>query len=147
VIGPISALNGTSSEPPSHLDCADFSARACPFLIHPNERRRDNRMPAVWHKPPGEMIQCQPRLAVVWTVKRYGLLQVNGRILFDIGRPEHVRWYTEGRLATRAEVLASIGSGLPALYENARPGGERAADEIRRRYEACVTLVPAAEEG
>jgi hypothetical protein len=146
VIGPISALNRTCNEPPSHLDCADFSARACPFLIHPNEKRREQRMPDVWHKPPGEAIQCKPRLAVVWTVRRYRLVQVNGRVLFDMGAPEHVRWYTEGRLATRAEVIASIESGLPFLYENAKPGGRAAADAIRRRYEACLPLIPAVEE-
>jgi hypothetical protein len=142
VIGPMNVLSRTSSEPPSHGDCADFSARACPFLIHPREKRRDNRMPDVWHKPPGEVIPCNPRLAIVWTVKRYQLVQVNGRIVFDIGTPEHVKWYTEGRLATRAEVLASIGSGLPTLYENAKPRGQAGADEIGRRYDACMPLIP-----
>ncbi len=143
VIGPINALSRLCSEPPSHLDCADFSARACPFLIHPREKRRDNRMPELWHKPPGETIECSTRLAVVWTVKRYRLVQVNGRSVFDIGTPEHVRWYTEGRLATRTEVLASIDSGLPALYESAKPRGQVGADEVRRRYEACTPLLPA----
>src|SRR5882724_12231484 len=92
VIGPINALGRMSSEPPSHDGCADFSARACPFLIHPKERRRDNRMPEVWHKPPGDVIPCNPRLAVVWTVKRYKLVMASGRAVFDIGTPEHVRW-------------------------------------------------------
>ncbi len=146
VIGPINALNRTCSEPPSHLDCADFSARACPFLIHPTERRREQRMPEVWHHPPGNVIECNPRLAVVWTVKRYRLVQVNDRAMFDMGGPEHVRWYTEGRLATRAEVLASIDSGLPVLYERAQPRGQAGADEIRRRYDACMPFVPADRE-
>ncbi len=144
VIGPINAMSRMSSEPPSHDDCADFSARACPFLIHPKERRRDKHLPEVWHKPPGDVIQCDPRLAVVWTVKRYKLVLVEGRAVFDIGTPEHVRWYTEGRLATRAEVLASIDSGMPALYEKAKPRGQAGADEVRRRYDACVPLIPAA---
>jgi hypothetical protein len=143
VIGPISALNRWCSEPPSHLDCADFSARACPFLIHPAERRREQRMPDAWSPPPGNAIQCSPRLAVVWTVRRYRLVQVNDRAVFDIGEPEDVRWYTEGRPATRAEVLASIDSGLPVLYERAKPRGQGAADEIRRRYDACMPLLPA----
>jgi hypothetical protein len=144
VIGTACVLPRTSSEPPSHDDCADFSARACPFLVHPRQKRRDNRMPEVWHKPPGDMIQSNPRLAIVWTIKRYQLVQVNGRVVFDIGTPEHVRWYTEGRLATRAEVLESIHSGLPALYEHAKARGQAGADDIRRRYDACMPLIPAA---
>lgn len=143
VIGPMCALSRTCSEPPSHVDCADFSARACPFLVHPGEKRRDNRMPEVWHKPPGEMIRCHPRIALVWTTKRYELRSATGGVVFDMGMPEHVRWYTEGRPATRAEVVASIESGLPALLETAKPRGQAGADDIQRRYEACMPLLPA----
>src|SRR4051812_13673711 len=35
VIGPMCAVNRISSEPPSHLECAQFSAMACPFLVRP----------------------------------------------------------------------------------------------------------------
>jgi hypothetical protein len=143
VIGPMNALSRTSPEPPSHLDCADVSARACPFLVHPKERRRENRVPGTWHKPEGQTISGYPRIALVWTVKRYEVLQGNNDIVFDVGTPEHVRWYTEGRLATRAEVLASIQSGLPHLYESAKPRGQAGADDIKRRYDACMALVPA----
>jgi len=31
-IGPMCAINRTIGEPPSHHECVDFSARACPFL-------------------------------------------------------------------------------------------------------------------
>jgi hypothetical protein len=141
VIGTMNALGRTCSEPPSHTDCADFSARACPFLIHPKEKRREHRIPGSWHKPEGETIACHPRMALVWTVKRYGVLRVNDAILFDIGTPEQVRWYTEGRLATRAEVIASIESGLPRLYEIAKREG-RELDAIERRHDICMSLVP-----
>jgi len=144
VVGPMCALKRTCSEPPSHLDCADFSARACPFLINPKEKRRETRMPDAWHKPAGDAIGCTPRIALVWTVKRYQAFRVNSDVVFDIGWPEHVRWYTEGRLATRAEVLASIDSGLPLLYENAKANGQSGADDIQRRYDACMPLVPTA---
>lgn len=32
VIGPMCAINRVSSEPPSHYECARWSARNCPFL-------------------------------------------------------------------------------------------------------------------
>jgi hypothetical protein len=141
VIGPMNALSRTSSEPPSHLDCADFSARACPFLIRPKTKRRENRLPGSWHKPEGQTIACKPRIALVWTVKCYQVQLVNNAVVFDIGTPEHVRWYTRGRLATRAQIIASIQSGLPQLYESAKQKGQ-GPDTIQRRYDACLALIP-----
>ena len=41
VVGPMCAVNRTSAEPPSHRDCARYSAKACPFLSRPTMRRRD----------------------------------------------------------------------------------------------------------
>jgi hypothetical protein len=38
-IGPMCAVNRNIAEPPSHLSCAEYSVRACPFLSNP-------RMPA-----------------------------------------------------------------------------------------------------
>src|SRR5262245_2742625 len=34
-IGPMCAVNRISAEPPSHRECASFSARGCPFLTRP----------------------------------------------------------------------------------------------------------------
>src|ERR1041385_2432550 len=33
-IGPMCAINRVTSEPPSHRECAEWSARACPFLLN-----------------------------------------------------------------------------------------------------------------
>ena len=35
VIGPMCVINRTTMEPACHRDCAEFTAKACPFLIHP----------------------------------------------------------------------------------------------------------------
>ena len=40
VIGPMCAINRISSEPPSHLYCARFSAIHCPFLSRPKMKRQ-----------------------------------------------------------------------------------------------------------
>src|SRR5687768_6618400 len=42
VIGPMCGVNRISSEPPSHYQCARFSAEACPFLARPHMVRREN---------------------------------------------------------------------------------------------------------
>ena len=44
-IGPMCAVNRVSAEPPSHRDCAVYSAMACPFLATPNMVRRDRHKP------------------------------------------------------------------------------------------------------
>ena len=38
-IGPMCAINRISAEPPSHRECAEWSARACPFLIFKEPER------------------------------------------------------------------------------------------------------------
>src|SRR5258708_35755545 len=40
VAGPMCGINRTSSEPPSHLECARWSARNWPFLSNPEMIRR-----------------------------------------------------------------------------------------------------------
>src|SRR4030095_278504 len=42
VIGPMCAVNRTSSETPCHYDCAVWSAKNCPFLSRPQMDRRTN---------------------------------------------------------------------------------------------------------
>lgn len=142
-IGPMCAVNRTSAEPPSHLDCADWSARACPFLARPHARRRDAGKPEGVVEPAGIMLERNPGVALVWTTRGFHVRSdFNGGVLFKIGEPEHVRWYAEGREATRDEVCASIDSGLPALRELAEQqrGGVKQLD---KQLAAAMELVPA----
>lgn len=144
VIGPMCAVNRVSAEPPSHLDCGDFSARGCPFLSRPKARRRDAGMPEETLKAPGIMLARNPGVTLLWTTKRFQVERVqNGGVLLRIGDPEHLRWYAEGRDATRDEVLASINGGLPALREVAEQEGKRAVKELDRELERAMALVPA----
>lgn len=41
-IGPMCAVNRTTSEPPSHMSCAEFAALACPFLLQKEQKRRSS---------------------------------------------------------------------------------------------------------
>lgn len=146
VIGPMCAVNRVSSEPPSHPECARFSARNCPFLTKPNMKRVGEHLhPHGVEEPGGTMIKRNPGVTLVWLTLRYQPWNVGGdKVLFDIGAPHSVEWYAHGRTATRAEVLASIDSGLPLLAEAARsdplPG---AIDDLRKMHEAAMQLVPA----
>lgn len=141
LVGPMCAVNRTSAEPPSHRDCAEWSAVACPFLTRPHARRRDHDMPEEMNVP-GYAIKRNPGVALVWVVEKYRLRSVPNGVLFDIGEPVDVGWYAEGREATRAEVMESIESGLPALQElaDAQAGG---SDALAAEVERAMALVPA----
>lgn len=129
VIGPMCAVNRNNAEPPSHLECADWAARACPFLVRPGMKRNEGKSKnpdAI--EPPGVMIRRNPGCCAVWNVRHYTLHRdPRGGLLFRLPSPTSVFWWCEGRPATREEVWASIESGLPFLREHCN-GPEDEAD-------------------
>lgn len=137
VIGPMCAVNRTSAEPPAHRDCAEWSARNCPFLARPHARRRDVPDAA---SAPGIALKRNPGVAGVWTVKLggYSVFRVEDGWLFNIGEPLSVTWWAEGRRAARAEIQASIDSGLPALRELAEQDGHRAVLQLERMVDQAL---------
>ena len=90
------------------------------------------------------MIDRNPGVALVW-ITNSTMVKPDGRggTLFDLGHPLRVEWYAEGREATRAEVQASIDSGLPALQKIADEQGPEARIELRRYVDRAMTLLPA----
>lgn len=147
VIGPMCAVNLTSSEPPSHLECARFSARNCPFLPNPRMRRTIPFCQAEG-RVAGDGIERNPGATLLWIVKTQAkgerFFAGNG-FLFEIGKRHSHEWYANGRAATREEVMSSIETGLPLLEEMviADPDPEGAAAEFERRKLAAFELVPA----
>lgn len=146
VIGPMCAVNRVSAEPASHLDCAVFAATRCPFLATPQMVRRERHLPEGAACPAGTSIRRNPGVALVWVTgyKSWSTFSDgNGGTLFGVGEPKRVMWYARGREATRAEVMASIDSGLPILREMAEAEGAPAVAELERMHERAVALVPA----
>lgn len=142
-IGPMCAVNRVSSEPPSHLDCARFAVKACPFLTNPEARRDPRNLPIEEDTTPGLKIERNPGATLLWRARRY---KWGPDRLFHLGDPVAVEWWAQGRPATRVEVLASIESGLP-IFEN-----ECALDDdpdasrrvLAGMVEAALELVPPA---
>jgi hypothetical protein len=138
-IGPMCSITRTIAEPPSHLECLRFAVQACPWMTRPHARRRDKNLPedALWAA--GDGIKRNPGAACIWTTRRFVPFKPpGGGVLFELGDPEHTEWYAEGRPATRAEVDASIASGLPLLFEpaereDAAKPGRGAMAELKRR--------------
>jgi len=149
VIGPMCAINRISSEPPSHLECAQWSARNCPFLSKPQMIRRETgpgaepaRIESARANVAGVMIERNPGVALLWICRDYKLVpDGKGGRLFSVGDPDRVEWWALGRPATRAEVEHSVATGLPALIEVART--ERGGlEELARRQVEVEALYP-----
>ncbi len=136
MIGPMCTITRTSSEPPMHVECAEFSAKVCQFLTRPKQKRNVHNMPEDSVEPAGLMIERNPGVSCMW-VTREKLRMIpdqNRNVLFNVGTsPERVQWFAEGRPATRAEVVASIESGYPILAEQAEdPEALRELEALRR---------------
>lgn len=151
VIGPMCAINRTISEPQSHLECARFSARHCPFLANPRMKRVPEHLhPEGAKDAAGDGIKRNPGACAVWIESKPSKpFPVGDGILFELGKPTKVEWYANGKEATRAEVVESIESGLPILLESCamEPTAARrtqAVMELTRRHEKIQRLLPAA---
>jgi len=145
VAGPMCGVNRTSSEPPSHQECATWSAKNCPFLSNPRMvRREDERMnnAQLVENAPGLALTRNPGVAMLWVTRHYEIFRSETGPLLQMGEPEFVEWYCEGREATRSEVIASIDGGLPALEAVARtePGGLQALERAMARFEKWIPL-------
>ena len=142
VIGPMCSINRISAEPPSHPQCAEFSAKACPFLSKPKAKRREADMPEGTLDHTGLMIDRNPGVTLLYGAESYDLAPAPGGFLFALGAPRTTRWFCEGRLATRAEVDASIQSGLPILQKEADAQGPEAQRALARAIKRAESILP-----
>lgn len=146
VAGPMCGINRTSPEPPSHPDCARWSAINCPFLSNPDMVRRQDELVNVVdlvEKSAGHCITRNPGVAMLWFTRSFELFpDGKGSYLIHMGTPVAVEWYHKGRKATREEVQESIDGGLPLLETMARTesGG---IEELRRFVDRFQRWLPA----
>ena len=147
-LGPMCAVNRVNAEPPSHLECATWSARNCPFLSRSHMHRREvDRTELEVRDPAGMALTRNPGVTGVWTTTSFRVFKAGTGPLIEIGPPEHVEWYCEGRTATREEVRLSTDSGLPKLIEACalEAGAERqreALEALLEKRQAVEALWP-----
>jgi hypothetical protein len=153
VIGPMCTITRTTSEPPSHRACAEFAVTACPFLTQPKMTRSPRAKPEEAEEPAGVHLTRNPGVSALWTTRGYKRFRVEGDVagstggyLIEMGNPEHVSWWREGRHATRAEVEASIAGGFPALEALAAKEGRGALAALNHQVALMRHLLPAAIE-
>jgi hypothetical protein len=142
VVGPMCTINRNSAEPPSHVDCAEWSVKGCPFLSKPQMKRREDEMTmSAVENVAGVLLPHNPGVTAIWQVK--GPVKPwhdgKGGMLFDIGNPEKVTWWKEGRTATVEEVSDAINKGIERLLELCDVAEDR-NEVARRRNELVATL-------
>lgn len=144
-IGPMCAVNRVNSEPPSHRECAQFAMQGCPFMTQQEKGYRTAGLPDGVSDPAGFPITRQPGAGCLWITKRFSLFEAPGGqgSLFALGDPVSVTWWSHGRAATRAEVLASIESGYPILLEMAEQEEPDAVRELEAARDRALALIPA----
>lgn len=147
VIGPMCTINRITSEPPNHLECAQWAVRGCPFLSMPKMERRDADKPEGINPPAGIHLERNPGVMVIYTTKTFTIDQVENGILFSLGDPESVTWWREGRPAFREECTQSIDSGFPFLLELANQERSeafrnQAIDDLINSREVALRLLP-----
>jgi hypothetical protein len=102
--GPLSAAQRLFADPPAHVDCAEFSARVCPFLAIPTAQRREANKP-LHMEMPGQHVTANHEVTGILITTDYSVLPQG---MLVASEPREIRWFHEGRPATRSEVQHAI---------------------------------------
>lgn len=144
VVGPMCVVNRVTSEPWSHRECAEFAAKACPFLTRPRMKRNEKDLPQ-GRVSAGMHIDRNPGAICLYETASLTPFKAGNGVLFRLGAPSCVDWWAEGRKATRTEIEASIESGFPFLLDTAtRYDGPEGVAELERHRVEALRLLPAA---
>lgn len=146
VVGPMCCINRVSGEPPSHLECAEYAARVCPFLSRPHMKRpeRDRGVATVVN---ADMSLANPGVTILWSTRSYTIETGDqGMPLFIMGEPGWVRWYAKGRLATVSEARLGFRAGVERLLPSYAQAGDEGLKQFETEVAWALRLLPT-EEG
>ena len=141
VVGPSSTMTQSSGEPPSHVECAQYAVMVCPFLLQPGRPYRDEGKPIEVAHADGHM-KRNPGVIALWNTRKYSAIQAGNGVLFRMGQPSSVAWWSQGRPATRVEVSRALDETLPLILMQA--GNEKDVQNINGAYSRALTYLPAA---
>jgi hypothetical protein len=151
VIGPMCAVNRTTSEPACHRECATYALQVCPFLAQPKMRRNEKNMPENYIEPAGHGLHRNPGMGVLWMqatparpyeVSGDFINSINGGVLLQLLDPVEVQWWKNGRPATREEAIEALERGAPAIRDIAIAEGNGALDAFEKMYQKALTYLP-----
>src|SRR3982751_3408771 len=127
VAGLMCIVTRTSADPPSHIECAKFAVKGCPFLTIPTAQYREAKLPEGAHASPGAVMD-NPEVSALWITAEWQPITVMG----DDGRPstlvlfgdaKSVTYWKQGREATGVEVWETFWRRLTILQKVAGQDG------------------------
>jgi hypothetical protein len=128
VCGPSSAVTGVTSEPGSHVDCAQYAIRTCPFILFP-QRRRDPDTPGVRSESTIQ-IDRNPGVWALWVTSEYKPFQIGDTAMIQLGKPSRLDWFRRAEPASVADIAEGIKSAMCQLPPRAFADGT--ADMFRK---------------
>lgn len=108
-------------------------------------RRNEKDLPSGHFGSAGFHLDRNPGAVCVWITRSYRTFRPHAGkagVLFELGEPEEVLWFAQGRAATRQEVLTSIDSGYPSLHAIAVAEGPDAVAALAVQRVRAQTLLP-----
>lgn len=143
VVGPMCVVNRNTAEPPNHRECAEFAVQACPFLMLPQAKYRAANLPAGAALPP-HVLPGNPGAAAIYITESFKPYRTGDSWLIRMGDPVEVTWWSEGRPASRAAILASLEARQPRLRDIANQDGPEAQAALQQYVDRAMALLPAA---
>jgi hypothetical protein len=143
IVGPMSAIEGATPEPPSHAECATFSVTSCPHLASADARFSERHGEAEGYAAQPNLAKVRSAATALWVTKGRGATPflAGAGVLFRLHEPARVEWYAHSRLATGTEVRSAIDQGLPLLRRTAQ--AERRSEALEARLKWLETWTPA----
>lgn len=107
------------------------------------KRLRDERDLPKGLQQAGFGITRNPGVAMVWSTRKWKTWRPpGGGILFNIGEPDAIDWFAEGRPATNGEIMKSVTTGIPLLLEQAAEDGAVACFQLGQMTQIFLNLIP-----
>lgn len=142
VVGPITGITMAAGEPPAHLDCATFAAKACPFLVNPSMRRNDVQRGDANESFGGVPLEHNPGVIALWSCTKWQVQRAHVGHIFRLPKPTSLSFWAEGRRASPAEIERSIHLGLPKIIEIAAEEGAGSLRDLATACQAYRNLLP-----
>lgn len=135
IVGPMSAIEGATPEPPSHCECAAFALTACPHLASADARFSDVQA-APDQAAQSNISRVRSAASAMWVTRGRGAapFRAGGGVLFRLEPPARLEWWAHRRPATGAEVRDAIAAGLPVLRSTAEAERRMATLEARLKW-------------
>jgi hypothetical protein len=109
VLGPMGALQRSTTEAACHKTCAEFAAVACPFIANPNMNRSPRALPEGTNTFEAEL--DNPTFFCIYVMKgaqhRYLSRQGNAPV-WHLQEPVEVYWYRKGKLLDEEYVRTTL---------------------------------------